>query len=267
MRKRTVLLLLIAVMASAAVFGQATSASAVNGMTFNGSTGLIVVPDARVGWENSKVGVDVGYGFVFTGAEEMDHLPRFAVTLFKKFEVSGALHLGDVAGDTELLNFVLGGKFQLYKKSGAALALGGDIEMANDDYAAGNSSKLYLAATYGGDFFNMPAVTTATFGWQMAENGDFPTSQFLYGMGFSMGLFPSTFKDYVYWITDFSNFSYTVFGSRINAGDRGAFNTGVRINPVKGGRFNLVIDVVGVDLLDNNNRGLGATVSGGYSFM
>ena len=268
MQKRMIVLLLVAVVASAAVFAQATSAGAVNGMTFNGSTGLIVVPDARVGWENSKVGVDVGYGFIFTGDEEIDHIPRFAVTLFKKFEVSGAMQMGKYGGETEMVNFILGGKFQLYKKSGAALALGGDIEFANEDVVGpdSNSAKLFLAATYGGNFFNMPAVTTATFGWQLFETGEL-SSQFLYGMGFSMGLFPSVFKDYVFWITDFSNFSYVVSGSRINALERGSFNTGIRIHPVKSGRFNLLIDVVGTDLLDDENRGIGATVSGGYSFL
>ena len=259
-------ILSFALLVAAAAFGQSTMAGAVNGMTFNGSTGLIVVPDARVGWEKSKVGLDVGYGFVYAGNDRMDHIPRFALSLFKKFEISGALHLGDLYGETELLNFILGGKFQLYKEGSGALALGGDIEMANEA-AAGNSAKLYLAATYGGNFFSMPAVTTATIGWQMAEQGDFPTSQFIYGMGFSMSLFPSAFKNYVYWVTDFSNFAYAVYQPKIYAGARGAFNTGFRIHPTKGGGpFNMVIDIVGTDLLDNNERGIGLTVSGGYAF-
>ncbi len=111
----------------------------------------------------------------------------------------------------------------------------------------------------------MPAVTTATIGWQLLERGDF-SSQFVYGMGFSLSLFPGTFSDFVYWITDFSNFSYVVVGGGINAGSRGAFNTGIRIHPIKSSKFNMVIDIVGADLLDDGQRGLALSVSGGFGF-
>ena len=59
-------------------FSQSTRSGAANGMTLNGSTGLIVVPDARVGWENTQIGLDIGYGFVWSGAGQFDHVPRFA---------------------------------------------------------------------------------------------------------------------------------------------------------------------------------------------
>ena len=259
MKRHAITIIVLAVLVATGVFAQNVTAGAANSMTLNGSTGLIVVPDARIGWENAQSGVDVGYGFVWTGGQDFDHLPRFAVSLFQKFEVSGLMQL-----NSGLQNFVIGGKFQLVKEGGTALALGGDYEFFNGT-ANQNSAKLYLAATYGGNFFGMPAVTTATIGWQLWESGSF-SSQFIYGMGFSMSLFPSTFKNFVYWVTDFANFSYTVNAALVNAASRGAFNTGIRIHPIKDGRFNLVIDVIGTDLLDNGDRGMSASVSGGLSF-
>jgi len=263
MTKRTIALVVLAALAAGGVFAQ-TSAGAVNGMTLNGSTGLIVVPDARVGWERAKFGLDVGYGMVWNGGDEMDHLPRFALSLFQKAEVYGAMQFDG----NDVANIVMGGKFQMFKDGAAAVALGGDFEILSEDYGGddNDSAKFYLAATYGGEFFNMPAVTTATIGWQMLEGTGEISSQFVYGMGFSMSLFPSVFKNYVFWVTDFANFSYVVFPSRVNSGDRGAFNTGVRIHPIKDRKFNLVIDVIGTDLLDDGGRGLAASVSGGMAF-
>lgn len=261
MIKKGILLLFLAVMMAGGIYAQNTRAGAANGMTLNGSTGLILVPDAHVGWENANFGVDIGYGFVWSGGNNFDNLPRFAISFLKKFEVSGLFQLQD-----GLRNFVLGAKWQLHKKGSTALALGGDFEFLNSNFSnRGNSSKIYFAATYGGNFFNMPAVTTATIGWQFWNTGNF-SSQFIYGMGFSLTLFPNTFKDFVYWVTDFSNFSYTVVAAQVNAGTRGAFNTGFRIHPIKSGRFNLVIDFVGTDLLDDGDRGLMLSVSGGMAF-
>jgi hypothetical protein len=264
MKKRFLAMLLIVLLVTGGLSAQNTTAGSVNGMTLNGATGLIIVPDARIGWESTKFGLDLGYGFVWGGQNQFDHLPRFAVSLFQRAEIYGLLEIG--TNNTGLKNFVIGAKFQLLKDGGAAMALGGDFEFLNDNYSnAGNSSKIYLAMTYGGKFFKMPAVTTATIGWQFLETGNF-SSQFVYGMGFSLSLFPGTFKDVVYWITDFSNFSYVVVGSEINAASRGAFNTGIRIHPFKDGKFNMVIDVVGADLLDDGQRALALSISGGFGF-
>lgn len=262
MNKRLILLMVLAVTMIGGIYAQTTRAGAVNDMTLNGSTGLILVPDAHIGWENANLGVDIGYGFVYRGGDRFDNLPRFSVSFLKKFEVSGLFQIQD-----GLNNFVLGAKWQLFKKGSTALALGGDFEFLNSKFKPpnGDSSKVYFAATYGGNFFSLPAVTTATVGWQFLNNGDF-SSQFIYGMGFSLSLFPKTFNEIVYWVTDFSNFSYTVVASEVNTNYRGAFNTGVRIHPIKSGRFNLVIDVVGIDLLDDGNRGLMASISGGMAF-
>jgi hypothetical protein len=265
MKKIALVLILLAGLATANVFAQSTMAGAVNGMTLNGSTGLVIVPDARIAWGDAKFGLDVGYGIAWDGGDNFDSLPRAAISLFRLFEVTAMLQIDSADVTEQLKNFVLGTKFKLLEDRNTALAIGGDIEFVNQDRYTGNSGKVYLAATYGGNFFGMPAVTTATIGWQLWEVGSF-SSQFVYGMGFSMSLFPSAFKNIVYWVTDFANFSYSVQGARVNAGSRGAFNTGIRIDPIKSGRFNLVIDVIGIDLLDDGSRGIAATVSGGLAF-
>jgi hypothetical protein len=263
--KKTFIFVLLSILLVGVLSAQNTQAGSVRSMTLNGSTGLILVPDARIAWEEAKFGLDFAYGMVWAGGDQFDHLPRVSLSLFKKAEITGLLQIGDVAGSSEIKSFVMGTKFQLTRSGATALALGGDFEFVNQDFYSGNSSKIYLAATYGGQFFNMPAVTTATIGWQFLEYGDF-SSQFVYGMGFSLSLFPKTFKNFVYWITDFANFSYVATSPMVDAGGRGAFNTGVRIHPVKSGNFNLVIDVIGTDLLDDGTRGLSATVNGGFGF-
>lgn len=269
MKKTALLTVVIIMVISTGLWAQSTTAGAANGMTLNGATGLILVPDANIGWENAKVGVDAGYAFVWTGGQDFDHLPRFAVSIAGKVELYGLFHFSENSSnpDSDFANMVFGTKLQLYKKGGSALALGGDVELANnapsggDDYASG---KFYLAATYSGRFFNVPAVTSATVGWQIFEADNFST-QFIYGMGFSMSLFPEAFNNHVFWITDFANFSYAIYSSNINL-NRGAFNTGIRIRPFKAGRFNMVIDIVGTDLLDDGQRGLSLSASGGLAF-
>ena len=140
------------------------AAGSANGMTLNGATGLILVPDARIGWENAQLGVDAGYGFVWNGGPSVEHLPRLSLSLLGRIELSTLFQIDQ--GSLE--NGVLGAKFQLYRDSGTVLALGTDWEFSP---SRGDSGKLYLAVTYGGDFFRLPAVTTAVMGWQYWENG------------------------------------------------------------------------------------------------
>ena len=228
-------------------------------LTLNGASGIIIVPDAGVVWERTNVGLYIGYGLVWSGHRRFDHLPRFALGFARRVEISGLLSIGD-----DIKNGVIGAKVQIFREGGAALAFGGDFEISNAGIYSANSSKIYLSLTYAGSFFKMPALTTAALGWQLLNSGVF-SSQFVYGMGFSMSLFPDVLKGFVSWITDFSNFSYTVYAPKVSAAARGAFNTGLRIHPIKKGRFKLVVDLVGTDLLDET-RSLWFTVSGGFSF-
>lgn len=265
MTKRVILAISLLLAAAITITAQ-TRADSINAMSLNGSTGHITVPNARIAWQNSDFGMDFGYGFVWIGEENIDHQFRYSLSVLQKFEVHGLLQIGKIPpSESGLQNFVLGGKYQIVEDNKSAIALGTDIEVAHEVFP-GPSAKIYLASTYEGKFFTLPAIVTATFGWQFVEGGDF-SSQFLYGMGFSLGLFPDTFKNHVYWISDFSNFSYVVHAANVNAFNRGAFNTGLRIHPLKRSNFKLVIDIIGSDLLDDKERGLAVTLSGGISLQ
>ena len=75
MKKRLIIVLALTPLATTGLSAQATRSGAVNGMTLSGSTGLIVVPDARMGWERADIGLDLGYGVVWSGGRRLDHLP------------------------------------------------------------------------------------------------------------------------------------------------------------------------------------------------
>lgn len=231
--------------------------SAVKGNAINGATGIIVSPTARIGWEYSNVGLDFGYSFLYSGGQ-MEHVPAFTLSFLKKAEVGIAFNINN-SNNWDLLYH---GKFQFYRNGGSSVSMGLMGNLAD----VGNGSEVYmtpyLVATYGGSFFTWPAVTSMMFGWHMLDNGQV-TSSFAFSMGFELSLAPKVFKNYIYWISDFSNYS---FASTSNIADsRGAFNTGIRIDPVKKGKFKLVFDIVGTDLLDQS-RGFMASATFGMGF-
>ncbi len=251
--KRLLLLVLFMTVATGSIFAQ----SSVKGMNAAGITGTIVAPTARIGWEKSDLGLDFTYSMVMKN--HLSHIPAVTVSLFRKGEISFACDFEDTGTSRDYSNLLLGGKFQMYKEGGSSLAVGGDLEwvlgdaVKNLDSSKKKSADIYLVATYGGSFFNLPAVTSMMIGWQLLQAGEF-SSNFNYSMGFEMGLFPETLKNYVYWISDFSNYSYAIYNERIGV-NRGMFNTGLRFDPLKSSRFKLVVNVLGTDLLDEDARG------------
>lgn len=231
--------------------------SSVKGNSVNGSTGVIVSPTARVGWEYSDLGVDFGYTFLYGSG--MGHVPAVTLSFARKAEIGAAFNIRD-NGNFDLLYH---GKFQFYRNGGSAVAMGIKGDVSDLGGNGGFYMTPYIVATYSGNFFTWPAVTSMMFGWNMIENGGI-SSSFAFSMGFELSLAPEVFKNYVYWISDFSNYSYSSI-SDINAGSRGAFNTGIRIDPIKKGKFKLVFDVVGTDLLDSS-RGFMAGATFGLGF-
>jgi len=251
---------LFVVLAALIAVSGVSAQSSVKGMNVNGMTGVIITPTARIGWEKSDFGLDLSYTMAYKN--DAAHIPAVTVSLFRKAEVAFAF---DMEGN-DLTNLLFGGKYQLYKEGNTALALGGDFEYQTHDVAENNraSSDVYIVATYSGDFFKMPAVTTMLFGWQFMEAGDFSTD-LNYSMGFELGLFPETFKNYVYWISDFSNYSYAIYSDKVNPA-RGIFNTGLRIDPIKNSKYKFVINMLGTDLLDDGSRGFMINATFGMGF-
>ncbi len=247
---KKILLLFFAVLSVGALSAQ----SSVKGTSVNGLTGLMTTPTARIGWEKSDIGLDFGYSYL--GNEgDTTHIPRLTLSLFEKFEAAAAVALGD----TDDMEFMLAGKFQFYNSGGSSMAAGLDYSSYDWDTNNDNNDPLtllrpFLVATYSGNFFDAPAVTSMTIGWNLDEGDGFEFETFNYSMGFEMALFPKTFKNFVYWMSDFSNYGFSramggATGLNVN---RGIFNTGLRIDPVKNSKYKFVIDVVGTDLLDAN---------------
>lgn len=231
--------------------------SAVKGNSINGATGIIVSPTARIGWEYSDLGLDFGYTFLYDG--RMGHVPAFTLSFLKKAEVGVAFSIGENSN----FDILYHGKFQFFRDGGSAVAMGLKGELTNvGDSNSESFLTPYLVATYGGSFFKWPATTTIMFGWNMLERGQI-SSNFSFSMGFELSLAPEVFKNYVYWISDFSNYSYSA--NSYIADNRGTFNTGLRIDPIKKGKFKLVFDFVGTDILDES-RGFLASANFGMGF-
>ncbi len=258
MNKHTSVFLVLMLFAAAVLFANDADFPVAAGMTLTGLSGLVVVPDAQIGHGGGSLGLNLGYSLILAGGPVFDHLPRFLLTISKKFELAGLLHIGEDG----LKNGVVSTKFQVLEKEGTMLALGGDIELPNSDMAQGENAKIYLSATFRSRVFNLPAASTMTFGWNLLYKGDF-SSQLIYGMGLSIGLLPKARHNFLLWVTDYSNFSYSVHGALVDAADKGALNTGLRFNPTKDGDFNLIIDIMATDLLDTS-RGVSFSIWGGF---
>ncbi|MDC7218530.1 MAG: hypothetical protein PQJ59_01220 [Spirochaetales bacterium] len=242
--------------------------TSVKGHSVNGLTGLMTTPTARIGWEKSDFGIDVGYAYLGEDGDATS-IPRVTLSLFRKAEVSTAVAFGD----TEDLDIMLAGKFQFYKSGGSSMA--GGLDYSSYDYNTNINNDLetllrpYVVATYSGDFFDAPAVTSMTFGWDLANGDDdgLDFDNFNYSMGFEMAFFPKYFKNFIYWMSDFANYSFSA-GSGGATGvnlSRGIFNTGFRIDPLKDSKYKFIIDVVGTDMLDSN-RGFMIDASFGMAF-
>jgi hypothetical protein len=269
MGKKNFAVLLVFVFAAALSFGQQTS----RGMSLNVVTGLIATPTAQIGWEeNADIGVDVGYHWVHgdrdTWGMQDDtyntHIPKLAASLFKKAEVAVAFDTMDHLENpnTDPYSVLVNGKFQFYKEGVSAVAVGGNLQSINDiqgpegkkDYTAG---QIYLVATYSGEFFKMPAATSLSFGKTFANDDlGVETDDIDFSMGFELTIFPELLKNYVHWINDFSNYSYSAGNTPAGSvtSHRASYNTGVRVDPLKRQDIKLVIDGILADVLDGDDR-------------
>ena len=226
----------------------ALSAQSLKGMSFNGATGLIAIPSGQIGWERTaNIGIDVGYHAIID--DETAHLPKASVSLFKLAEIS-FVYDTQFGNDNE--DIVLGGKLQL-PTTGTFVAIGVNFQMLKQGGNNDNVTQIYLAATYPGNFFGMPSMTTVVVGKSFGD--PIPKSDIDFGMGFDLLLFPKIFQNYIHWVTDFANFSYSAQAVGANAAQRGTFNTGIRIDlgSIPAFRkYKFVIDAILTDAMDDN---------------
>lgn len=223
-------------------------AQSLKGMSFNGSTGLIAIPSGQIGWERTaNIGFDVGYHAVID--DDTAHIPKASVSLFKMAEISFAY---DTQFGEDNEDMILGAKLQL-PTTGTFVAVGVNFQMLKQGGADDNVTQIYLAATYPGNFFGMPSMTTVVVGKSFGD--PIPKSDVDFGMGFDLILFPKVFQNYIHWITDFANFSYSAQAVGANAAQRGTFNTGIRIDlgsiPALR-KYKFVIDAILTDAMDDS---------------
>jgi hypothetical protein len=241
---------IITALAALLIAGTLASAAPLKGMSLNGSTGLVSIPTGRIGWERTTdLGLDFGYHAIVD--DETSHIPKATISLFKLAEIGFAYDSqpGDDNEDT-----ILHGKVQLPMKGASAVAIGGNYQMlqtaGEDDPTV---SQLYLAATYPGEFFGMPAETTVVVGKSFIE--DTSNDNIDFGMGFDLLLFPDIFEGYIHWINDFANFSYSAQAYAADANSRGVFNSGIRIDLASipaFSKYKFAIDAIITDALDEN---------------
>jgi len=266
------------------VFAQQTAlpSSPFNSQSMNGTTGLYSVSTAHVGWENkSNFGFDVGYRAVINGDAGVSHIPALTLSFFKMLEISAAYDIQQnnyYSNNKERNNddLLLGLKIKIPTKKNTSIAFGTTIQLINvgNDYNDYQAYQPYIAVTYTGNFFNMPASTTVMFGKTFYSGGPGNNTNIDFGMGFDLILFPSVFKETVHWIIDFANFGYSDNSWPNNsfyhtgAVHRGILNTGFRFNlsaipPLN--KVKLVIDVVFNDLFDAGARSFTAGAVFGFS--
>lgn len=254
--KRTVL---VGIVMLAVVVSGVSAQSTIKGMALNGATGLIATPTAQIGWERTaNVGLDFGYHFINDDAG-LTHIPKVTVSLFRKAEIGIAYDSMEPFGDDSGA-FLIHGKFQFYKAGVSAAGFGTNIQMVEVRGDDRNAIQIYLVGTYGGQFFGMPAATTVVFGKTFSDEYR-ADSDLDFSMGFELTLFPEIFRGHVQWLNDFANYSYQVAPTGAVYQSRGAYNTGLRIDPLKGSNYKFVIDALLTDVFDDADRSfaLGAT--------
>ena len=220
------------------------------GMSLNGSTGLYSIPTGTTGWDTSSFGLDFGYHTIIRDSKAT-HIPKIAVSLFKWVELSAAF---DFQPEGYSDNDFLGGVKIQFPLKKTALAIGGNYQALNlsgDGSARHDAGQVYIATSYSGRFFDMPAETTVVLGKTFGSgvnNWDID-----FGMGFNMVLFPNQLGGILHWIVDISNFSYSIEAYGADPFYRGVLNIGLRfdlsqIKPLN--KFKFLIDVFLTDAFD-----------------
>ncbi len=233
--------------------------------SLGGATGLIATPTSHTGWEGNKFGLDLGVHYLnnadanysdegYTIGKALLNLGISGTNLEVGFTyddqpVDETVNPSDKDTDDMLIN----AKWEFTE----GLAIGGNFQMiqVNGLATERNDKQLYFAATYPGNFFSMPAETTIVVGhtWYGKERrGMHDNENIDFSMGFDLDFAPSLFKNYVHWISDFANYSYSTEAGGANAYYRGAFNTGLRLAFLRDRKYKLNLDVIMTDALDDN---------------
>jgi len=243
----------------AIAFTTVSYAEAFKSPGFGGATGLIATPTSHTGWEGSGLGIDVGYHYIDADDDASDdgyNIPLVLVHIGiagTNLEVGCAYDIQpETAGDDQTDDMIISAKWEFTE----GLAIGGNAQLININNSPDerNDYQVYLAATYAGNFFSMPAETTIVIGHTFwgDDHQEHNNENIDFSMGFDLDFAPQLFKHYVHWISDFANYSYSTEPGGANAWYRGTFNTGLRFALLRDRQFKLNIDLIITDALDDN---------------
>ncbi|MCL2759887.1 MAG: hypothetical protein FWD22_06705 [Treponema sp.] len=267
--------LLIALIFIPSVFAQTDTGF--RGQSINGATGLFSIPSGRIGWDGpGNFAVDFGYRAVINNDAGAAHIPAITMSLVKWIELSAAFDFQpNLYNNQENNDLLLGMKIKLPTSANTSVAIGGNIQLLNIDNENHNYNAYqpYIAITYAGNFFTMPAETTIVFGKTLYSGRD-NNSNVDFGMGFDLILFPDVFKNAVHWIIDFSNYGYSDNAWPNNslyhtsAVWRGILNTGFRVDlssipALK--KYKFLLDFIFNDLFDDGSRSFTIGATFGFS--
>ena len=267
--KKLIVLLFILVTAFSL---NAQTSQPLNAMSLNGATGIFVVPTARVAYSEDDMGFNVGYHTNLfkpgDNSAKVNHLLQVNFGFFRMLEVSGTFDIQPKnLGVSEPDDLIIGAKFQLPIGS-MPIALGANFQALNfnDDTYDHTAFQIYAAITYRSDLFGWPADTTLVIGHTFRENVNHSNIDF--GMGFDLIIFPSVAGNFVHFLMDFANFSYSNDPWGADASSRGVLNTGLRLDLSQIpslNRFTFALDVFLVDAFDSS-RSFGIGVCFGSRF-
>jgi len=252
------------------------------GQSMNGSTGLFSIPSGRLGWEGSgNVALDFSYRAIINSDLGVAHIPAVTTSLFGWAEISTAFDIQpDIkyyGGEEKNDDLLLGLKIRIPTKATTAISLGCNFQLINidneDDHNY-NAYQPYIAITFPGSFFKIPAETTIVFGKTFYSDPYPNNTNIDFGMGFDVILFPNSLKNLIHWIIDFSNFNYSD-NAWLNTGFyqttsvwRGILNTGLRfdISAIPDlNKFKFLVDIIFNDLFDEGSRSFTAGIVFGLS--
>ena len=255
------------------VFPLAAQKEPLNAMSLNGATGIYVVPTARVGFTDAQMGFNFGYHTnifkPFNGETEPNHLLQANLSLLRMIELSGTFDIQPkMYNDDKPNDLIFGGKFQLPFGS-VPIAFGGNFQHRNlgKDHVPHWAVQIYGAITYQSELFSWPAETTLVIGHTFVEEGNH--SDIDYGMGFDLIVLPKYLGNFLHFLIDYANFSYSADPWGADAGRRGVFNTGLRLDlaQIPGlQKFTFAIDAFVADAFDSRDRGFGRSFGLGATF-
>jgi len=232
--------------------------------SIGGTTGLISTPTAQIAGDGKDLSVDAGIHYIKDGGSSSS-TPEAILSFQNRFEVGVTEDIQRPGNDNNDLLIHAKFRFSPWDGSGKSdFAVGGNYQNIYAPSGRETFWQGYLAATYTGELFSMPAETTFVLGKTIGTHYD--NSNIDFSMGLDLVLWPSVFRGYLHWISDFANYSYSASPCGVNAYDRGCFNTGARIAVLKDQKkLKLNIDLLYLDVLDSN-RCFGVGVSFGMAF-